>query len=93
MLNLDNLSIDELKVFVEEASANEKALADKTFPDKPPRHVRAINLMRKYAIERIEVLDSALKGRDDKMKKQEKLCNNYYRSLPDYAKWLEENGN
>ncbi len=87
MLNLDNLSIDELKVFVEEASSNEKILADKTFPDKPSGHVRAINLMRKYAIERIEVLDSELKGRIEKTKRSHEKCNSIFRSLPDFAKW------
>lgn len=90
MLNVDNMNIGELEEFIASAEADPKAVAQSHFPEEKGS-VRAINFLVKYAKERVVVLDSTSKGRDGKARIHEEKANNIYRSLPDYAKWLEEN--
>lgn len=88
MINLDSFNVEELEEFVSKAELSPTETAKEHFPtDKGA--VRAINHLIKYAKERSELLKHAAFGREDKVKKLQDKCNNIYRSLPDYAKWLE----
>lgn len=86
MMNLDEMSIEDLRNFV--ALANDKSFAAEVFPDKPPQFVRALNLMQRYSQERIELLEQTAKGRMERAKRAREKCNAIFRSLPDYAKWM-----
>jgi hypothetical protein len=85
MINLDDFSIEELDEFV--TKAENKTFAEEIFPTKPQGFVRALNLLQKYAKEKIEAMKHRDKGRIDRAKRFEEKCGNIWRSLPDYAKW------
>lgn len=87
MLNLDQLSIEDLKEVVQKAESNITDYAKELFPERPQGYVKTVNLLVKFAKAKIEAMDDCLKGRISRAEKHEEVCNNHWRALPDYAKW------
>ena len=86
MINLDSMNVEELQEFVAKTEDKEQ-FALQIFPEKPPAFVKSLLLLKKYAQERIEVLERTRKGRLEQAAKSKKRCDDIFRVLPDYAKW------
>lgn len=87
MINLDDVSVDELEEFVQKTEQDRVAFAKELFPDKPPGFVKALNILEKYAKAKIEAMKDRVNGRIQRALKHEEECEKFYRILPDYAQW------
>lgn len=87
MLNLDELSADELDDFILKAEQDPISLSKEYFPNENSKRVRAINLLLKYAQFRKEMLRQTSKGRFKEANKHKEKSEAVYRTLPDFSKW------
>ena len=84
MLNLDCESREYLRELWDKKG---KQNAADCFPDKPRGYIKAFNDYRAYAINKVCAIDCRLKGDIASAINYERMCDNIYNSLPDFAQW------
>ena len=88
MINLDDITLDDLREFVLKCEQDKKSLGLSIFPDKPAGWMKTMNLLEHYAKAKIEAIQDRFNGQIQRaLTHEQNECDKYYRALPDYARW------
>lgn len=87
MINLDDMSHDELFEFWNFYRFATWKDAMRIFPTRPKGYVRAVKDCANYAINKAVAMKCRKDGEISKAKLYEDICDNIYNMLPDFAKW------
>ena len=84
---MESQNKDALWVFWELVHNHPKKLAVRLFPTKPRGYVTATVDLSHYACNKSVAINERLKGNIQVAQVYEKICENIYKILPDFARW------
>lgn len=86
-VDLDSFTQEELKKFIDDYEKDAHQLALELFPSKDFAFVTVTKHLYEYSKNKLQAINNRLNGKIDTALHFEKLCDDIYQQLQDYAKW------